>query len=364
VSSETATLPAGLGSPPTQRFALVVSLVAGTLNSYKIDVTSGALTPSAAPNTGPVGPNAFAIATHPCGCFAYVANFNSNDVSSFAVDTVTGALTSLGATTSAGTSPSGIVVEPLGRYLYVSNNVGAANFMYGYSIAADGTLTPLNGGLAYTGTGATNGTALVADPTGQYVLAADDAGGVSGIDIYAINQATGDLTNPASVTAGPPASSPIGIAMDPTHSYVYMANQTSGTLSAFSYDLPGESLLESTGSPFSTGGGGGTAAVRVDPGGGFVYAVDASGLGGTSSFQIDPGSATPGALVSLQAGLPSGTSADALAITSDGKFVYVSDNVGPGEIHLYTRDPSTGLLTSQGPTLTLGDQAYGIVTLP
>ncbi len=364
VSNEADGLRFGAGGLRVE-LAFVVSLVANTLNSYRVDPSNGALTPSAAPSTGTVGPNAFSIAVHPCGCFVYVANLNSHDISGFAVDPVTGALTSLGTTIISGTaSPTSIVIEPTGLYLYAADAAAGPSFMYGYSIApGTGTLTAVPGN-PQVGVGGTAPAAMVAagDPVaGEYILVADSTAGVSGIDLYSIDLATGALANVSSLTAISPAGNPQSIAVDPTHSFVYMANSTTSNVSAFSYNLPGQTLLESTGSPFAVGPG--TFAVRVDPSGRFVYTADSGGGGGVNAFQIDPASAVPGALIGpLQAALTSGISSDALAITSDGRFMYVSDNVGTGEIYLYALDPASGLMTALGIPLTLGDQAYGIVT--
>jgi 6-phosphogluconolactonase len=350
-------------SAPVPRFALVVSLVADTLLSYSINPNSGQLTSSAAPNSGTVGPNAFSIAVHPCGCYVYVANLNSRDVSSFALDSTTGSLTSLGATNpvGSGTAPSAIAIEPSGRYLYVTDSGGGTNFVYGFAIASNGTLTPLNGGAAYTGVGGTAGSAIVAEPSGQYLLVADSVAGTSGIDLYFITSATGDISNVSSVTATGSASSPASIDVDTTASYVYMVNATTGNISAFSYNRAGESLTESTGSPFSLGGGGGGWG-RIDPQGKYFYAVSSTSQ--MSSWQIVPTSSVPGALIGPMQTFGTGSGSQSVAITSDGMHLYVSNNVSTGEIYAFDLDPSTGIPTSLGVTVAIGDQAYNIVTSP
>lgn len=62
--------------------------------------------------------------------FAYTANNVSNDVSAFAIDATTVALTpATGLPFAAGTSPTGVTVDPTGKFAYVTNNnyLGSGN---------------------------------------------------------------------------------------------------------------------------------------------------------------------------------------------------------------------------------------------
>ena len=67
--------------------------------------------------------------------FAYVANADSNDVSGYRIDSTTGALTPIpGSPFAAGLGPSSVAVDPAGRFAYVANRDSAD--VSGYTINA------------------------------------------------------------------------------------------------------------------------------------------------------------------------------------------------------------------------------------
>ena len=66
-------------------------------------------------------------------------------MSAFTIDGATGALTS-SATIAAGTSPSGVSIDPNGLFLYVTNS--GSNNVSAYTITTGtGALTPISGAL-------------------------------------------------------------------------------------------------------------------------------------------------------------------------------------------------------------------------
>lgn len=177
-----------------------------------------------------------------------------------------GALTPVTGTNSkngfnAGVSPSGIAIDPTGKYVYVTDK--AQNEVYGYQISN-------------TTTGALTG--LVSSPyaTGQY---------------------------------------PVAITIEPRGKYVYVANYNSSTVSSYSLNLSNGSLGASAGSNFATTTG--PTCVTVEPALGiYLYTsdyLDASISGGqlspntgglsavqTSYFPSDP---QPVCVVSVPNGL-------------------------------------------------------------
>jgi 6-phosphogluconolactonase (cycloisomerase 2 family) len=142
----------------------------------------------------------------------------------FVENPTTGALTQITGTNSkngfnAGVSPSGIAIDPTGKYVYVTDK--AQNEVYGYAIANNTT-------------GALTG--LVSSPfaTGQY---------------------------------------PDAITIEPRGKYVYVANYNSSTVSSYSLNLANGSLGASAGSNFATTTG--PTCVTVEPALGiYLYTSD------------------------------------------------------------------------------------------
>jgi 6-phosphogluconolactonase len=157
--------------------------------AFSINVTSGALTPVAG---GPSATGATAMAIDPAGTYAYVVQ--STGVSVYSVDATTGALTAVaGSLVAAGTSPDHISIDPLGKYVYVSNS-GSNNFS-GYSInATTGLLTPVPGSPFSVNTP----TAITTDRSGKFVYVTSNLG--NSVLAFTINSSTGALT---AVTGSP-----------------------------------------------------------------------------------------------------------------------------------------------------------------
>ncbi len=84
---------------------------AGNVSAYRIDGTTGALTPVAG-SPFPAGINPLAVTVDPRGQFAYVANLSSYDVSAYTIDGTTGALTPVaGSPFAAGSRPVSVTTS-------------------------------------------------------------------------------------------------------------------------------------------------------------------------------------------------------------------------------------------------------------
>jgi 6-phosphogluconolactonase len=227
--------------------------------------------------TGPVS-----VAVTPKADFLYVANQFTNTVGAFAVAS-DGSLSQLaGASCNpagpspypAGTSPSAVELTPDGNFLYVanqgSNNVSAFAVCVNASLTCtnpNGQLTAVPGSPFATGLGPI-AIAGAVDKLGEYLFVADyDSNQVSE---YRISSGTGALTantQPTISTGG----NPISIVVRPgsgavlsdggTTNYVYVANRTSASISAYSYDTT-TGTLSLVGSPVTTQGQPSALAVR------------------------------------------------------------------------------------------------------
>jgi len=213
--------------------------------------------------------------------------------------------------------PTALSVVPSGDYLYVAGydlNT-SANYVFGFSVASGGALTPLNGGAPLTtkpfATGScptaflnapfvvgtcpsamasvTNTTA--SSPVTYLYVTDSHLGQVHG---YTIASGTGLLTE----LSGSPyttGNQPSAIVADPTYQYLYAANAQDSTVTAFSMS---SGALTNLGT-YSTGLE--PVSMGIDPSTShFLYTTNylGSGISGTvSGFELSP---TAGTLVNSQ----------------------------------------------------------------
>lgn len=234
--------------------------------------------------------------------FAYVANIGSNDISAYTVNTTTGALTQIdcgagsgcnGANFAAGTNPRSIDATPNGKFLYVANqNSGDVS---AYAVGATGILSRVDcgGGTGCNGTDFAAGnspSSVTVDPSGTYVYVANR----SAIVAFAINSATGALlrlgcSTGCSGSDFAAGSDPFAVAADPIGRFLYVVNVDNGDLggsvSAFSLN-PATGALAKVACVGGTGicdgsdfrSGVAPIAVAVDPSGSFVQVATASSI--------------------------------------------------------------------------------------
>jgi 6-phosphogluconolactonase len=189
-------------SPLRAQFVYVANQGSGNVSGYTIEPSTGALTPIA--NSPFAGFNSVSVAVGPRGKFAYVANQGSSPdfsgtVLGYKIDPSTGALTPIaGSPFPANALPFSVTVDPNGKFAYVANfdsNTGSST-VSGYTIEpCTGALTATAGSPFPAGRGFPLGfpaTASVAvDPTGRFANP-PGSGNVSG---YKINRSTGALTS-------------------------------------------------------------------------------------------------------------------------------------------------------------------------
>jgi 6-phosphogluconolactonase (cycloisomerase 2 family) len=104
---------------------------------FRINATSGLLTDLGG-SGGAGGFTVTASATDPTGRFLYMARVNGGGIEAFAINQTTGLLTVLGATPY-NSAAGELVMDPLGRFLYVASQTG---FVEAFRVSAvTGTLT-------------------------------------------------------------------------------------------------------------------------------------------------------------------------------------------------------------------------------
>lgn len=182
-----------------------------------------------------------------------------------------------------------------------------------------------SGKLTANGAGVATGTspsAMISSGTALFIANS----GTNNISAYTV-KTDGTLTAVSGST--PTGMTPLNMAMDSAGHFLYVANQglqvdpTSGTVSVFAVN--GTTLTAVAGSPFvvkgaSLSSGPGPAGIAVTPDGKFLYVANQFDSSVTT-FSVDgSGVLTQGVT------LPVGTTPAAAAITPDGGFLYVANS--------------------------------------
>lgn len=148
-----------------------------------------------------------------------------------------------------------------------------------------------------------------------------------------------------------------------TGRYVYTANSSGHSISAFSIDPESGALTEIVGSPFAVSGDAPRLSV-LDPTGSYLYVIGGTATAGDAGtltgYAIDDAT---GALTEIP-GMPIAYPAVAFAMTIDpsGRYLYLSVNsyapLAPSVdngLHAYAIDAPTGSLTPLGPPYRFAD---------
>ncbi len=316
--------------------------------------------------------------------FMWVTTQGDQMVSAFTINLSTGAVSKAGKSVATGANPSAMAITPNNGTLFVANaGTGTVN---AYTVASDGSLTAL----ASTAVGQSP-MGLAVDPAGAFIFVANQgifSDPTSGtVSVLTLSGSTFTTITTVS-TAGPGAavsSGPVALAVDPTGKFLYVANEFAGTVSAFSYDSNGQLTELTPNSPYqvganpsalafsrtvsgsnrdyylfvtnfasdtvnifkacvvvsltcpttppaglltpvaSVGAGSGPAGIVVDPALDFVYVLERKSSQ-VSEFTFSPAT---GGLSSLSNTASVSGSPFSAAITSDGNWVFVSNNSGP-----------------------------------
>ena len=188
----------GVAAPATENLYVADSVNYSILN-YAVDTSSGALAlvPYSGTQPGiPTGTVPSGVVVDPCGRFVYVANAQpSNSISAYTICSVVSltcqqpdySLLAVASPYPAGDSPGPLAVDAYGNFLYVVNT--GSNQISGFKISsASGALTPFLSTIA-TGLGP-NSIAIRSDDSWLFVANLTSAT----VSQYAITPATGILT--------------------------------------------------------------------------------------------------------------------------------------------------------------------------
>jgi 6-phosphogluconolactonase len=243
-----------------------------------------------------------------------------------------------------GGSSSRIVTTPPppapSEFLYATTNANDLVFSVDTSTGAL-TLEP-------NGPSAPGGFGIAANPSASFLYSSNDtSGGVAGFSISQTGALSAVNGSPFLLPNDPPYSNLNNVdslAMHPSGQFLYAPDSPANEVAAFAIDSTTGVLTPISGSPFPVGNQPGQVAVT--PSGQFLYASDDpdAGTGGIWGFTID---LSTGALTTI-AGSPfptfNGLNPDGLVIHPSGKFLYSAIPYG-NSVEAFTIDPTSGTLT-------------------
>jgi 6-phosphogluconolactonase len=329
----------GKGSVGPGTTATYIVFSDGTKINVQSINTNGTLTAIlGSPYTPGLSPSAIAVT--PDGKFVYVLNAASNSITQYNIK-ADGTLTTIQADVQTGNQPSGIAMDPLERFLAVSNKTDGTVSLYGIS-STSGALVPFSNSPIVVGNNpvavtASSGFVYAVAPGSIGVIAVDPinlatsipvgspftAGTVNaltaasaGIQLYALDTANNQVQNyTLNVSTGVPTfgssiatgTQPVALLQVLNGKFLYVANQGSNNVSAYSIDGSGE-LTAVSGSPFTAGTG--PSALAFDPVNNFLL-VSNSGSADLSVFSVNT---TSGALTSAASPTPLGGGVNSIAV--------------------------------------------------
>jgi len=199
---------------PTGRFLYAVEYNLGTLYSFTINQSTGTLTLQNTITNG-FGSNNTRVVVEPTGRYLYLVLNGTNKIYIYSINQSTGVPTGFYSSSTSYPTISGafdIVIEPAGRYAYVSSKLGIVTQC----------LITANGYFNNIATISTNSyTPLAMDSTGRFLYTSNNINGL--ITQYKINQLTGELTNNSTL----PITTSTAInnfALDPKDRFLYGTN--------------------------------------------------------------------------------------------------------------------------------------------
>ncbi len=282
--------------------------------------------------------------------FAFVTNAANNSISTYSANAVTGRITYTGAV-GTGATPYFTAVHPSNKFVYVANLT--SNDISAYTVnSANGSLTQIacasgcnpNAGYTSNYLAGSYPSWIAIDPTGAYLYVANNTS--SDVSAYSIDGNTGALTqincgattgaacstaNTANFAAG---TNPRAVTV--SGSYVYVTNTGSGNISQ--YTVSGGGLLPM--SPAVIPAGTAPAGIAVDPAGQYAYVTSSSNL---LQFRIGANGVLASTGTAVSTGTNSTPVAVAIAKNANGQFLYTA-NQGTNDVSAFSVS-STGALS-------------------
>lgn len=322
------------------------------ISVYQVDAQSGALTLVQLVKDL-VNPSFLALSRD--GGHLYTVHGDQSDISAFQVDKASGHLTFVNRQSTEGKNPVHLAIDPTGRYVVVSNHIGASLAVL--PIAADGSLEPLVQLVKLDGPIGPHRIEQKQakphfnpfDPAGRFVVVPD-----KGLDrTFSFRFENGRLT-PARTpfVESREGAGPRHLAFHPDGRHAWVINELDSTVTAYRYDantgaLTPIQVLSSL--PDTYTGNSRASEIEVDRSGRFLYASN-RGDDSIAVFAID---AATGRLRFLQAAPTQGKTPRFMTSTPDGRFMYAL-NEDSDTIVALAIDDASGALTPTGFSIESG----------
>lgn len=339
----------------------------GQVTAYHVDSISGAISQVAGTPVSSQGANPVAEIPSPNGQYLYVANHGSNNVAEFVIGT-DGQLSTAHTYTTPGSDPVSLSMNAAGTFLFVLDYYGPGfsdtnpgpGVLVVYPINADGSLgtAVANAGLSYTPVQCFPGGVAVA-PNGSYVYVSNTnsvvittsgpststppatpatcptQGTVSGFTV----SSSGALT-PAPGSPFPAGATPLGIAVDVTSRFLYVADSSQNQLIVYNI-LTGGTLNPLVNGPFTTGTF--PVGITIDPRDEYLYVTNYNAQS-ISEYSISQSTGLPSALAT--SGWSTGDPGPTCVVVdpSLGRYVFASLSLF-NAVSAAQLDPNTGELT-------------------
>ncbi|MDA8390627.1 MAG: beta-propeller fold lactonase family protein [Gammaproteobacteria bacterium] len=370
---DASTVPLGAALAPaavsvTGGYATVVGAQAGQTVILTLPVSGGQVSCPITAVSIPGSPSA--VTGTPGGHSVYVAEQSRDDLAAFTApssspNTLSALVRTRQAPAALASATTTVIANP--ALLYVDNQ--SSSTVATYAIASGGSLGAATTASTGTAAAAQGPSALALAPDGQTLYTSDWATASQG-DVTAFSVGTGGaLTNEGSVAAG---ISPIGVAVDPSNRYLYVANSCYVNSTA---TQPGSNCAEGNIQGYGIGAGGlltsfGSEAalgdtypmlLTIDPTGQYLYVSENAGqLIGAFGINADTGALT--AIGSAPIG-GEGSDPWTLVVGPSGRHLYAADNNSPGQVSIYRIDAGTGALTLTA-TLSVNADPLGLAMGP
>lgn len=346
-------LPRSVAMHPSGRYVYMTSINHDLISAYRINAKDGTLQPVPG-SPFAVGDAPQYMRIHPNGKSLFLTHWNDRELAVYGIDAATGALSKKsGITFDEGVYPFGIGQYPDGRYLYVANWFGGT---FGFSVnAEDGALTPVPGS-PFANYGGLPVQAEV-EPMGRYVYVTNFDS--HSLTAYTIDATTGALSLTQNVAAkiGPRAIAFLSgeKPVEYVPRFAYAANTASNSVSVYRINAA-TGLLEAR---RSIAAGAGPSAIAADPLGRFLFVANAQDST-VSAFTIQ----SDGNLKAV-AGSPikSGKNPQALSTDSNGNYLYVA-NRDSKTLSVYEIHPQKGELRELTATDIHAASPYPIMVEP
>jgi 6-phosphogluconolactonase len=300
---------------------------------------------------------------------------NPGFIQSFTATLSLGSLNQFGPSPFTGNMPFSIAIAPSLNALFVDNN--GSNTISAFSVSSGGSLTAVPG---RTATGKSP-MGMAVDPLGRFLFVANQAS--SSISVYSINGTSLEEVAGSPFTTIPKgtttATLPMAVAISATGNYLYVANNFTNSVGAFSIASSG-ALTPLGASPYPVCSPNtncmAPSGLAITPGGAFLYLAN-TGTANVSAFAIcdkvvttcaypnrPDGTLTPVVNPNCSCNVFSaGLGPIAIAVDPYFSFLYVLDKQS-FQISEYAYSPGTGVLTPLAtPAVSTGQTPLSFVII-